>query len=256
MPPERLQLLLPFPHAPGYDERDFVPASSNQDALAWLETDWPDRRLALWGPAGCGKSHLLHIWAQRTGARILTGPALTNQTLSDLASMPEIAALALDDTDTVQPEPPLLHLLNTARDRGLHVLLTGRTAPSRWPIRLPDLSSRLRAITAVEIRQPGDDLLTALLMHLLADRQLHVAQPVQDWLLTHLPRSPSILRQAVARLDRTSLTFGKPITRTLAARILADDEFTAADRTEASIVEADELSMSEVAPSSQPAGFL
>ena len=170
--------------------------------------------------------------------------------------MPRNAALALDDADTVHPEPPLLHLLNTARDRGLHVLLSGRTAPSRWPIRLPDLSSRLRAITAVEIHPPGDDLLTVLLMHLLADRQLNVAPPVQDWLLTHLPRSPSVLRQAVARLDRISLTFGKPITRALAARILVDDGFAAADSEDASIAEANEVSMSEGAPSSQPPGFL
>jgi chromosomal replication initiation ATPase DnaA len=249
MSPERLQLLLPFPHAPHYDARDFLPAESNQEALTWLETNWPDRRLALWGPAGCGKSHLLHIWAQRTGAHILSGQALTGQTLSELADMPPNSALALDDADTARPEPLLLHLLNTARDRGLHVLLTGRTAPSRWPIRLPDLSSRLRAITAVEIQPPSDDLLTALLIHLLSDRQLTVAQPVQDWLLTHLPRSPSVLRQAVACLDHTSLTMGKPITRWLAARILADGGFAALDSD-------DEVSMSGVDPSSQPPRFL
>lgn len=256
MSPERLQLLLPFPYAPGYDARDFVPAESNQDALAWLETDWPDRRLALWGPAGCGKSHLLHAWAQRIGARTLTGQALTEHTLAAISDLPPNSALALDDADTAHPEPPLLHLLNTARDRGLHVLLTGRTAPSHWPIRLPDLSSRLRAITAVEIRSPTDDLLTALLMHLLSDRQLSVAQPVQDWLLTRLPRSPSVLRQAVARLDRTSLMMGKPITRSFAARILTDDGFTTSDNDQVSIADSDEVSMSGVDPSSQPPCFL
>lgn len=243
MSPEHLQLLLPFPHAPGYDSRDFLPAASNQEALAWLDTDWPERRLALWGPAGCGKSHLLHIWAERAGAQMLMG-----QTLRDLDAMPESGALALDDADTVGSEPLLLHLLNTARDRGLRVLLSGRTAPSRWPIRLPDLSSRLRAITPVEIRPPSDDLLATLLVHLLSDRQLSVAQPVQDWLLTRLPRSPAVLRHAVARLDRESLAFGKAITRSLAMRVLVDDGFDVADT--------DEVSISVGDPSSQPPGFL
>ncbi len=41
--------------------------------------------------------------------------------------MPDSGALALDDADTVASEPLLLHLLNTARDRGLRVLLSGRT---------------------------------------------------------------------------------------------------------------------------------
>ncbi|WP_216856137.1 chromosomal replication initiator DnaA [Acidisphaera sp. S103] len=256
MPSERLQLLLPFPYAPGYDARDFLPAASNREALAWLDADWPDRRLALFGPAGCGKSHLLHIWAERSGARILTGQMLTEQTLPELDDMSGNGALALDDADTARPDTVLLHLLNTARDRGLRVVLAGRAAPSRWPVRLADLSSRLRAITAVEIRPPSDDLLAALLVHLLADRQLNVAQPVQDWLLTRLPRSPSVLRQVVAQLDRTSLVVGKPITRALAAGILADGGFAIAEGDESAIADGDEVSMSGVDPSSQPPGFL
>ncbi len=240
---ERVQLVLPFPYVPAYDSRDFLPAASNQDAVAWLDTDWPDRRMALWGQAGCGKSHLLHIWAERAGAALLAG-----QALRDLDGVPGNGALALDDADTVTSEPLLLHLLNTARDRGLRLLLSGRTPPSRWPIGLPDLTSRLRAITAVEIRPPSDDLLAALLVHLLSDRQLSVAQPVQDWILTRMPRSPAALRRLVARLDQISLADGKPITRTLVAAVLADGEFGVVDR--------DEVSMSEGDPSSQPPGFL
>ena len=240
---ERLQLPLPFQHQPGYDAQDFLPSSSNEDALAWLKAEWPDRRLALFGPAGCGKSHLLHIWAKRTGAVLLAG-----QALMDLDAVPQTGALALDDADTVLDETLLFHLLNTAKERGLATLLTGRAAPARWPVRLPDLSSRLRAMASVEIHQPGDDLLASILMRLLAERQLAVPQTVQEWLLLRLPRSPAALREAVARLDRTSLASGSAITRSLAARVLADADFTGADP--------DEDSMSAADPSSQPEDLL
>ena len=55
---------------------DFRAAPSNAEAWAWLArtADWPGRRLALWGEAGRGKTHLLHIWAERTGAALLSGP--------------------------------------------------------------------------------------------------------------------------------------------------------------------------------------
>jgi chromosomal replication initiation ATPase DnaA len=221
---ERLQLSLPFQHETSYYACDFIPAASNQDALRWLEADWPDRRLALFGPAGCGKSHLLHVWAGRTNAVILAG-----QTLADLEHVPQCGALVVDDADTVMNDQLLLHLLNTARDRGLCLLLSGRAAPSRWPVCLPDLSSRLRAITAIEIGRPDDELCSLLMMRLLADRQLAVATSVQEWLLRRLPRSPEVLREAVARLDRASMVHRSAITRPFAARVLAEADFDVTD---------------------------
>jgi DnaA regulatory inactivator Hda len=217
----RLQLALSFPHAASFDPRDFMSAASNEAALAWLERmrDWPERRLALWGQAGCGKSHLLAAWAARIGAVRLAGHALR-----DLDDMPETGAVAVDDADRVAPDTTLLHLLNIARDRGLFVLLSSRTPPARWPVRLADLTSRLRSITPVEIGPPDDDLLRALLMRLLADRQLAVPRSVQEWLLLRLPRSPGALREAVARLDLASLASGRAITQPLAAAVLREGE--------------------------------
>jgi DnaA regulatory inactivator Hda len=245
MPYERLQLPLPFPHQPGYAAIDFLTDDSNHDAMAWLSrmADWPDMRLALWGQGGCGKSHLLHIWAQRSAAILLAG-----QTLRSLDSVPESGALALDDADTVEDERILLHLLNTARDRGLYVLLSGRAPPARWPVCLADLSSRLKAMTAVEIQPPSDALLRALLMRLAADRQLRLGETVQEWLLLRLPRSPAALREAVARLDRASMACQQPITRSLAARVL--------DLAEIAVADADEIFISAEHPSSRLAGFL
>ncbi len=238
MPPDPNQLPLPFQHQPRYDSPDFIPAESNREARAWLDTEWPDQRLALYGPPGCGKSHLLHIWARRTGATMLAG-----QTLADLDGMPDHGALALDDGDLVRDETLLFHLLNTARDRGLRLLIAARTAPARWPVRLPDLSSRLRAIATAEIHEPDDELLVALLQRLIADRQLIVTHPARDWILTHCPRSPAALREAVARLDRENLVTGGPVTRTLAAKVLKDDEL-------------DEVSIAGLNPSSDHPGFL
>jgi chromosomal replication initiation ATPase DnaA len=212
---DRLQLTLPLPERHGFDARDFIPAPSNQAALVWLEAPWPDRRLAIWGPPGCGKSHLLHIWAERRGAVLGSGPALR-----DLDWMPHFGAVALDDADLVAPDELMLHILNTARDRELDLLLAGQVGPARWPVHLPDLSSRLRAITAVEIGEPDDTLLSALLMRLLSERQLSVPAPVQSWLLARLPRSAGVLRSIVIRLDRESLVTGKAITRALASDVL------------------------------------
>ncbi len=215
----RDQLPLPFPHQPSYAAADFLAAPSNEAALAWLDRtdDWPDHRLALWGGAGCGKTHLLSLWAGRRGARLLAGADLRG-----LPDLPAPAGLALDDAGTPPDEPALLHLLNAVRETHTPVLLATRTPPARWPVKLPDLASRLRSVTAVEILPPEDSLLRALLLRLLSDRQLAVGAGLQDWLLLRLPRSPAALRDAVARLDQTALAAGGAVTRTIAAAVLAE----------------------------------
>ena len=150
------------------------------------------------------------------GAVLWSGTALTG--------LPELpaAGIALDDADAVADETALLHLLNTAGEAGLPILLASPTPPSRWPVRLPDLASRLRAITAVEIGPPEDTLLRTLLARLLAERQLRLPEAVQEWLVRRLPRSASALGEAVGRLDAASLEQRRNITVRFAAVALAD----------------------------------
>jgi chromosomal replication initiation ATPase DnaA len=115
-----------------------------------------------------------------------------------------------------------LHLLNSAAEAGWPVLLAARPPPARWPTRLADLASRLRATTAVQIAPAEDALLRPLLARLLSERQFAVPEPVQAWLLARLPRNPAALVDAAARLDRAGLAAGRAITRALAAEALRD----------------------------------
>ncbi len=210
------QLPLPFGQAPGYAAADFVDAPSNAEARGWLArpADWPNARLVLWGEPGCGKTHLLHVWAAAHGAALLEAAALRG------LPAPPAAPLAVDDADAAADAPALLHLLNMASEARLPVLLAARQPPARHAWALPDLASRLRASLAVEIRPPEDDLLAALLAHLAAARQLLLSPPVQNYLLARLPRTPAALREAVARLDRAGLDRQARITRALAATVL------------------------------------
>ena len=208
------QLALPFVHLPRLTLDEFLPSAATGPALAWLArtADWPGRRLALWGGAGSGKTHLLHIWATRTGASLIAGPQLR-------AEWPP-GPIAIDDADLASHEASLLHVLNAAHEAGHPVLLAARAPPARWPTRLPDLASRLRATTAVPLGTADDAFLCTLLARLLSDRQLRVPGPVQEWLLAVLPRDPATLREAAARLDRATLAAGRGVDRALAAYAL------------------------------------
>jgi chromosomal replication initiation ATPase DnaA len=216
--PSARQLALPFAYVPRFRVEDFIPAPSNAEARAWLgrTADWPGRRLALYGEAGCGKTHLLQLWAERHGALLLEGPALRG--LPELGGSP---AIALDDADAAPDERVVLHLINLAGEMRRPLLLSGRVPPARWPSLLPDLASRLRATTAVALRAAEDPLLRALLARLLSERQLILGEPLQEWLLARLPRHPAALREAVARLDRAAMAAGGRVTRAMAAGLVA-----------------------------------
>jgi len=209
---------LPLFHGPRFTAADFRQAPSNAEALTWLDRtgDWPNGRLALWGVARCGKTHLLHMWADHMGAALWHGPGLRG--------LPELPprGIALDDADATVDEAALFHLLNATAEAGQPLLLASRAAPARWPVKLPDLASRLRAITAVQIGDPEDALLRAVLPRLLADRLIRLPEPVLNWLLNHLPRTPAMLGEAVARLDAVSLEQHRDITLPMVREVLAE----------------------------------
>ena len=212
------QLALPLPVAASSDARDVIADASNEAARSWLAKPeaWPLGRLALFGATGLGKTHLARAAAVRFGWRWLEGMGLRG------LPAPAPQGSVIDDADCVADEAALLHVINLCAERGETLLLIGREAPARWPVRLPDLASRLRATQAVGIGPASDALLRALLGKFLADRQLRVEQEMQAWLLARLPRDAASLAEAVARLDHAALGLGGRITRALARLALAE----------------------------------
>src|SRR5207302_9296014 len=121
-------------------------------------------------------------------------------------------------------EAALFHLLNLAREEGAFVLLTSRSSPVGWPVRVPDLASRLRALPVAELGPPDDALLRAVLVKLFADRQLAIDESLAGYLAARIERSVRAARAAVAALDQASLRLQRPVNRALAAATLRDLE--------------------------------
>lgn len=214
------QVPFDFGHQPGFSAVDFLIAGNNADAHDWLARwpSWPSFALGLWGPAGCGKSHLSHIHCENTAGILLPAAALTKDDVPALADHPSVV---VEDADRGVDEPALFHLFNLLRENGRFLLLTGRDAPARWKIGLPDLRSRLSAIPVVAIRAPEDDLLEALLVKLFSDRQLRVGPDVLSFILPRMERSFAAARALVAAIDEAALAQRREISVALARTVMA-----------------------------------
>lgn len=220
------QLVLALEHGRSFAPDDFVAAPSNRAALAWIERypDWPAPLVALHGPAGSGKTHLLHLWRRRAEAIMPDPGALTADDLPRVLGDARAVALDLAGDGPAPEDAALLHLYNLMRDRGGHVLVAARHAPAHWPVRLPDLRSRLAAAPSVAIEAPDDELLAAVLGKLFADRQLRPEPDVIGYLVPRIERSLAAAGRIVDALDRRALALKREITTALARELL--DEMT------------------------------
>ena len=220
-----VQLPFEFGHEPSLGGDDFLAASCNAEALAWLAPGrpWPGPALVVHGPAGCGKSHLSRLWAGRVGAPVAMAADLAVATLPALLG--EARAVAVDGADTVagdgERERALLHLYNLIAENGGRLVLTARRPAVGWGLDLPDLASRVRAAAAVAIGPPDEALLAALLVKLLADRQMPPPAEVVAFLVPRMVRSFETARRLAAALDRAALAAHRPITLPLAREVLA-----------------------------------
>jgi chromosomal replication initiation ATPase DnaA len=217
----QIQLALSLDHAESYAREDFLSGPCNEAAFGLIDCwpDWPANAVALVGPEGSGKTHLATIWAAAAGARVISAHALDEAALrSALAT----GALLVEDAGLTLDERALFHLINLAREDGAYLLFTARLAPSAWPVSIPDVMSRLRAMPVVTLEAPDDAMLRAVIVKLAADRQLAIDESVVRYLSTRIERSFAAARAAVIALDNEALRRGRPPTRALAAEMFRD----------------------------------
>jgi len=213
------QLALDLPHVPALDADDFMISDCNAEAMRLIASwpDWSGRCALIAGPAGAGKSHLVNVWRERSGGRVLSAGAIDAHSVDGLKAGP----LAVEDVDRfLNDERALFHLLNLSRERGFDILLTARSLAGAWAIALEDLRSRLRSLPFAEIGAPDDALLRAVLVKLFDDRQLSAPPAVIDYLLRRMERSVAAAAELVARMDKAALAERRRITPRFAARFV------------------------------------
>jgi chromosomal replication initiation ATPase DnaA len=226
--PQTRQLPLQFSHDAATGRDDLIVSERLRAAVAIIDRwpDWPSPMVVLAGPTGSGKSHVAAIWAARVGARTIDLGNIDPEIVGPAAKYPVL----IEDVDrTTYDEANLFHLINAVRSNGATMLMTARLFPAGWNVGLPDLVSRLKAATVVEIGEPDEEFLAQIMVKLFADRQLNVDDRIIHWLVARMERSLATATRIVNRLDRLALARGSRITRGLAAEALAEMDAAAID---------------------------
>lgn len=216
------QLALPFGSSPALGREDFIIAPCNEQALRFIERwpDWPARAAAIWGPHDAGKTHLVRIFCDLSGARLLSLPELSSL---DPAESPTDGAIAVELGDSVADLERDHRLFALFERPSGTLLLTGRTPPPEWKAALGDLKSRFDALLAFPLWAPDDHLLSALIRKHFSDRQLEVAETVVRRLLIHVERTPQAIAAFIARIDDRALAEKRAIGEKLVMELIESE---------------------------------
>jgi chromosomal replication initiation ATPase DnaA len=219
------QIPLDLGHRTALGRHDFLVAPNNHDAVAWIDLwpEWPAPCLILYGGIASGKTHLGAVWAERSSAICVKASSINEDVIRGIASMNH--HVIIEDADAligdIKGEKGLFHLYNIFKEEERSILLTLQEPPVRRAFALPDLASRLRAAPSVAIREPDEQLLSALLVKLFNDRQIRISAEVLHYILPRIERSFEAVRDLVEAADQRAMIEKRNITIPLLKEILA-----------------------------------
>ena len=175
----------------------------------------------LWGPRGCGKSHLLQALCHATTAKGLAPVYLPMQELVALSpailqGLEQQALIAIDDIQIIagkaEWEEALFHLYNRVREEGQWLVVSANVAPAGLALSLPDLTSRLGWGPVFQLMPLTDTDKRAALLLRARRRGLEMGNEVVEYLLRRCPRDMDSLFNLLNQLDQASLAAKRKLT--------------------------------------------
>ena len=166
----------------------------------------------LFGPKKSGKSYLSKIWLKKNSAIEFDN----NYEL--LLSMHK--NILIDNLIFFDQEK-IFHIINNCILNHSKILITSDIKINAIDFKFNDLSSRLKTFTNLEINQPNDEMLLAILTKLLVDKQFIInSNEIFEYILRRVDRSYQCINEIVKKLDILSLEKKRQLTIPLIKEIL------------------------------------
>ena len=216
------QLTFRFPFKTSYFEKDFFVSSNNFAAYRLVEScpNWPDKKINIFGPPGCGKTHLANILKKKINAVLVKASNLDNKILNNMKSK---ECLIIDDYNEDIDENLLYSILNHANQFNQYVVIISMKAVKKSNVKLQDLKSRLDSFIDLGIDLPTDDLLRVIITKSFSDKQIKVNVKILEYILKNIDRSYEKIFKLIKEIDEASLSTGKSMNINLINKVLKNE---------------------------------
>ena len=147
----------------------------------------------LYGPKKSGKSYLSKIWLKKNNAIEYN---------NNYESLLNLHYNILIDNLIFYDQEKIFHIVNNCILNNSKILITSDIKINSIDFKFNDLSSRLKTFSNLEINQPNDEMLLALLTKLLVDKQFIIkSNEIFEYILRRVDRSYQGINEIVNKLD-------------------------------------------------------
>ena len=204
------QLILNFDHEQNFKDQDFYMAKSNEYSFKLLNSwpKWEKNFVNLNGQKFSGKTHLINIFLEKFKGIKIEATELNNESLQQIKTYQNIVIENLNDNID---ENLFFTLLNIIDQDNKYLIVTSKKPIVEFKFKLNDLNSRAKNFLLSNIEKPGDDLMFALILKNLSDRQISIDKKLIDFIVKRIDRSYSKIFDFIYKIDEISLKRKKPI---------------------------------------------
>jgi chromosomal replication initiation ATPase DnaA len=204
------QLLLDFDYEQNFKEDDFYVGKSNFYAFELINKwpKWEKNFLNISGKRFSGKTHLANMFLRKFNGIRIDSKILNNEKLKTIKSHQNIV---LEDLSLDIDENIIYTLFNLIDQDNKFLVITSSNPITEIDFKLKDLRSRTKNCLIAKIENPDDELMFALILKNLSDRQITLDKKLIDFIIKRVDRSYGKIFEFIYKIDKISLKKKKSI---------------------------------------------
>ena len=204
------QQILNFEYEQNFKDQDFYVSKSNEYSFKLLNSwpKWDKNFINLIGENFSGKSHLINIFLKNFKGIKISSDKITNKFLMEIKIYENVI---IEDLSNKIDENLLFTIINTIEQDNKYLIISTTKPIVDFKFALHDLNSRAKNFLLSAIEKPEDDLMYALILKNLSDRQISIDKKLIDFIIKRISRSYGKISDFIYKIDKISLKRKKPI---------------------------------------------
>ena len=215
------QKIIKFNYEKNLKSDDFFTSTSNKHVYNFLNSwpKWEKNFLNICGEKLSGKSHLINIFLKKFKGIIFDAYKFNNH---DLANIKLHENIIIEDLNEEINEKLIYTLINIIDQSNKYLIITTLKPIPELDFNLIDLKSRTKNFLIQNIKKPDDEMVFALLIKNLSDRQITIEKKLVNYIVKRIHRSYSNIFDFIYKIDEVSLKKKKSINLSIIREILGD----------------------------------